>query len=221
MAVAEENAPPVIEPPACCATTSRTATVAVDLFAKKVSWKWADATAWKWSKDSAGVTILELIAQNQYTPPVRSPRNLVWYEGTEWKDFTLTVECQLSTFNDGNNDLCIAFGGFSNQQFYYIHLGEKADEAHHQIHIVNQADRKPITTWRNAGTPWKEQTWHRVKIVRNATSGDIGVWFDDESKPILTAKDKTFLWGKIALGSFDDQGKFRNLRIQGTSRKTK
>lgn len=216
----ELTAPPEITMPSCCAGSSRTAAVSLDLFATEESWKFSDATAWKWQPSDAGKELI-LLKQNAYQPPYRSPVNLAWFEAREWSSFILTLECQLASFTDGNNDLCIAFGGTAPDSFYYIHLGEKADAAHHQIHIVQQADRKPITTYRNEGTPWKKDTWHKVKIVRNADTGDIAVWFDDAAQPLLTAKDTTFEWGKIGLGSFDDEGRFRNIRLRGTSRATK
>ena len=145
--------------------------------------------------------------------------NLAWFGGREWKDFTLTAEVRLKKFDAGNNDLCIAFGRTEDNRFYYVHLGEKADAAHHQIHLVDRADRKPVTSYRSAGTPWKEGTWHRVKVVRNTATGDIGVWFDDMEKPLLAAKDKTLVdWGRIGLGSFDDLGEFRQVKVRGTSR---
>jgi hypothetical protein len=210
--------PPAITEPNCCAGASRSAAVALDLFADESKWRFDDASAWKWTPSDAGKELV-LAKQNAYKPQFRSPVNLAWFDDREWSSFSLTLECQLSTFNDGNNDLCIAFGGTADYQFYYAHLGEKADQAHHQINIVKQADRKPITTYRNGGTPWKKDTWHKVKIIRNHSTGDIAVWFDDAPEPILTAQDKTFEWGKIALGSFDDEGRFRNIRLRGTSRK--
>lgn len=213
----ETNTPPVIEEPSCCAATSRGAAMVFDLFADHSKWRFADATAWKWQDAASGKELI-LHKQNAYKPPYRSPLNIAWFDAREWSNFVLTLECQLTTFNDGNNDLCIAFASSSNEQFYYAHLGEKADEAHHQIHIVNKADRKPITTFRNSGTPWKQDTWHKIKIIRNFATGDIAVWFDDQETPIIAAKDKTFEWGKIGLGSFDDTGRFRNIRIRGTSR---
>jgi len=215
----QSTVPPVIEPPSCCVASSRSAAVPMNLFSDQAKWTFDDATAWKWNDDADGT--LTLTKQNAYKPPFRSPTNLAWFSTREWSSFTLTLECQLNTFNEGNNDLCIAFGGTGADQFYYVHLGEKADAAHHQIHIVNKADRSPITTWRNAGTPWKKDTWHQVKIIRNAATGDIGVWFDQDKTPLLTARDKTFAWGKIGLGSFDDIGRFRNVSIQGTSRESK
>jgi hypothetical protein len=210
--------PPVVVPPPCCAGNSRTAAIAADLFARPDSWVFADAAAWKWSGTGAART-LALVAQNRVKPVVRQPFNLAWFDGAEWKDFTLTAELRLTKFDDGNNDLCIAFGRSGENRFYYVHLGEKADEPHHQIHLVNDADRKPVTTWRTTGTPWEKDRWHRVKIVRNSATGDIGVWFDDMKRPVLTARDRTLEWGRIGLGSFDDLGEFRQVEVKGVSRK--
>ena len=38
--------------------------------------------------------------------------------------------------------------------------------------------------------------------------------------PIMRADDTTHGWGMLGLGSFDDIGRFRNLRVRGTSRPT-
>ena len=207
--------PPVIAEPACCAGSSRTAALSMDLFADQNAWSFQDPAAWKWQ---AATKELLLERQCHYKPPFRSPVNLAWFQAREWSSFSLTLECQLTTFDKGNNDLCIAFGGQGPDRFYYIHLGEKADEPHHQIHLVNRADRKPITSYRTPGTPWKPDTWHQIRIVRNAENGDIAVWFDNKPEPVLAARDLTWTWGKIGLGSFDDTGRFRNVRIRGTSR---
>jgi hypothetical protein len=208
---------PTIKPPSCCAGSSRATSLPIDLMLQPEHWKLADEAAWKWEK-ADGENILSLIAQSKNPPKIRSPRNLAWFQSYEWKDFTLTLECMLTKFDSGNNDLCIAFVGAAEDQYYYAHLGETADDVHHQIHIVNQADRKASTTYRSSGTPWKENQWHKLKIIRNSANGDIGVWFDDMKTPILAASDTTFTWGKIGLGSFDDTGKFRQVKISGTRR---
>ena len=210
------DAPAVAVPP-CCAANSRAAAIPADLLADPARWRFADPASWKWSGDGPD-RVLHLAAPGTHRPKFRSPLHLAWLDGREWKDFTLTAELRLTTFNAGNNDLCIAFGRSAENRFYYVHLGEKADEAHHQIHLVDTADRRPVTTFRSAGTPWKQGVWHRVKVVRNSATGDIGVWFDDMEKPVLTAKDRTLEWGSIGLGSFDDLGEFRHVSIRGVSR---
>jgi hypothetical protein len=34
-------------------------------------------------------------------------------------------------------------------------------------------------------------------------------------KPAMTAKDKTFTWGQIGIGSFDDTGSWDDIRLYG------
>lgn len=181
------------------------------------AWTFADPAAWVWSQED-GQSILTLHQQQKYKPTVRSPFNLAWLKTTEWKSFTLIVEGQLTKFDAGNNDLCIAFARQDDARFYYAHLGEKADGNHHQIHLVDHADRRPITAARTEGSPWQPGRWHRLKLVHDTATGKIAVFFDDMEKPVLTAQDKTLDHGWIGLGSFDDLGKFRNLQIQGEKR---
>jgi len=177
------------------------------------AWKFGDSAAWTWSKEG-GVSVLTLHQQQNFKPKVRSPFNLAWLTTTDWKSFTLTVEARLTKFDAGNNDLCIAFGRQDDTRFYYAHLGEKADGVHHQLHVVDRADRRAITATRTAGTPWQPGVWHRLKVVHDARAGKIAVYFDDMPQAVLTAEDKTLSHGWIGLGSFDDLGQFRNLEIR-------
>jgi len=181
------------------------------------AWTFADPAAWTWTKED-GQSVLTLKQQQAHKPKVRSPFNLAWLKTTEWTSFTLTVEAQLTKFDAGNNDLCLAFAREDDTRFYYAHLGEKADGVHHHLHVVDRADRVAITATRTAGTPWEPGRWHRLKLVRDAAAGTIAVYFDDMEKPVLTAQNRTLGRGWVGLGSFDDLGKFRNLRIEGERR---
>lgn len=176
----------------------------------RAKWVLADAAAWEWSGEGAG-TVLSLKRQSDFKPKVRSPFNLAWYTGGEWGSFTLTAEVRLDLFNEGNNDVCIAFGKASDTKFYYAHLGEKADKVHLQLHLVNDADRKSITSHGAATLPWKPETWHKVRIDRNLKTSSIVVWFDGVE--VLRATDATLGKGEIGIGSFDDLGSFRKLAL--------
>lgn len=178
------------------------------------AWMFGDPSAWTWSKEG-GTPVLTLHRQQEFKPKVRSPFNLAWYTAAEWTSFTLTVEARLTKFDAGNNDLCIAFGRQDDTRFYYAHLGEKADGVHHQLHLVDRADRRAITATRTEGTPWKPGSWHRIKVTHDARTGKIAVYFDDMAKPVLTAEDRTLTHGWIGIGSFDDLGQFRKLEIRG------
>jgi hypothetical protein len=86
---------------------------------------------------------------------------------------------------------------------------------HLHLHVVNQADRKAITTMRAKVLPWRPNHWHPIKLEHDASSGSIKVWFDDQV--VLEARDKTFGKGRIGLGSFDDLGAFRKVVITPSS----
>src|SRR5690606_4664344 len=97
-----------------------------------------------------------------------------------------------------------------------VHLGAKPDPHSCQIFIVDDADRKMITTNQSRGTPWTRD-WHNVKVVRNAESGEIAVYFDDMNEPAMTANDKSFTWGRVGIGTFDDHGNFDDFRLHGNA----
>jgi len=183
---------------------------AVKPLENREAWSFGDKAAWEWSGEGAGTELI-LKKPSDFKPKVRSPFNLAWFDGGEWESFTLTAEVKLGVFNQGNNDVCIAFGKTSETKFYYAHLGEKADAVHLQLHLVNDADRKAITVTGAKTLPWKPETWHRVKLVRDAKEGTITVFFDDVE--VLVSKDKALGKGKIGLGSFDDLGSFRNVTV--------
>jgi hypothetical protein len=177
-------------------------------------WQLEDPAAWEWQGEGDATTLV-LKRLSQYKPKVRRPFNLAWFSGADWGSFTLTCEARLDVFNKGNNDLCIAFAGVSDSEFYYAHLGETADGVHLQLHVVNNSDRKAITTTRAKALPLKPNHWHQIKLVRDASSGSIKVWFEDQV--VLEASDKTFGKGRIGLGSFDDLGAFRKVVITPSS----
>ena len=179
-------------------------------FQQREQWQFEDPAAWEWQGDAMETTLV-LKKPSQNKPKFRRPFYLAWFGGAEWDSFTLTCEARLDAFNKGNNDLCLAFSGVGDSEFYYAHLGENADGVHLQLHLVNNSDRKAITTTRAETLPWKPGTWHPIKLVRDAASGSIKVWF--EGQPVLEANDKTFGKGRIGFGSFDDLGAFRNVVV--------
>jgi len=111
-----------------------------------------------------------------------------------------------------NQDLCLFFGYQDPANFYYIHIASQPDDVHHKIHVVDDADRTSITADYNTGVTWGTD-WHTARVIRDVDSGAIEVYFDDMSAPIMTATDDRFQLGRIGLGSFDDTGRFDNIRV--------
>ncbi|MBX7166198.1 MAG: hypothetical protein K1X74_07600 [Pirellulales bacterium] len=176
-------------------------------------WEPTDPAAWEIATTPEG-PVYRLARQSKYQPPHRSPVNISLLKDVAPGDFELTVRVHTTARSYGHRDMCLFFGYQDPAHFYYVHFGQRADEHANQIFIVNDAPRKMISQTSNPGTPWTED-WHRLKLVRRVADGTIAVYFDDFDKPAMTAIDKTFLSGRIGLGSFDDTGEFDDLELRG------
>ena len=96
-----------------------------------------------------------------------------------------------------------------------------ADPNAHNVFIVNDAPRKNFAKETTKGITWGEREWHKIRAERDTQAGTYKVFFDDFSKPIMLAEDKTFLKGHIGFGSFDDIGMVTSIKIWGPSAETK
>jgi len=176
-------------------------------------WAATDPDAWKWEEQD-GNGVLHQFQQSRVQTPVRSPFNRCLLRGVNVGDFQLDVDLQSTARDYPHRSLCLFFGYQDPVHFYYVHLGQRADDHANQIFIVNEAPRIKISTKTTPGTPWDDQ-WHHVRITRDIESGSIAVYFDDMSEPVMTASDRTFTWGEIGIGSFDDTGRFDNVVLRG------
>ncbi len=136
---------------------------------------------------------------------------------TKLSSFVLDVE--LAQMNPDqaqpHRDLCIVFNAADHKHFLYAHIAQTHDERSHNIHLINNAPRQPITVTDNGGIMWGTAgTWHKVRLVRDAASGAISVFWDGNlGAPILTANSTAFTSGYIGFGTFQDSGKVRNLKV--------
>ncbi|HVJ15507.1 MAG TPA: hypothetical protein VM686_08700 [Polyangiaceae bacterium] len=135
---------------------------------------------------------------------------------TKFSSFVLEVEfMQLNPdTQQPHRDICIVFNAVDEAQFLYAHIAQTHDDRSHNIHLIDHAPRVPITVTNNGGIMWGTEEWHKVRLTRDAVSGDIAVYWDDNlAAPILTANSTAFTEGYIGFGTFMDSGKIRNLKI--------
>ena len=174
-------------------------------------WKATDPNAWK-VIDVDGGKAYSLFQQSKYSPPHRSPLNFSLIQDVKVGDFVLEAKVQSTGRDYGHRDLCFFFGYRDPAHFYYVHLAKNADDHANQIFSVNDMPRTKISIRTSKGTNWDDE-WHNVKIVRRLSDGAIEVYFDDMQTPVMTAKDKTFTSGQVGIGSFDDTGNFKHVRL--------
>jgi hypothetical protein len=158
--------------------------------------------------------------------PHRSPWNIALLQDITVSDFVLEVKVRETAKESPHRDVCLVFGYQNPAHFYYVHFSRVTNDAHaDQVFIVNDADRKAITDkdHQSTGAKWGDQTsWHRLKIVRHVIDGLIEAYFHDDDapfteadKPLLVAHDETFKWGRIGVGTFDDNADFAVVKLWG------
>lgn len=176
-------------------------------------WEPVNPKAWKVTQQGGN----HVLSQFQHVPvptPVRSPFNRALIKGLTVGDFVLQVRLQSTARDYGHRDLCLFFGFQDPARLYYVHLAKQADPHAHSIFLVNNAPRVSIARERTSGIAWDDR-WHTVRLVRRVNPGTIAVYWDDLDKPIMTAEDRHFTWGRVGVGSFDDTGNFDDVRLWG------
>lgn len=178
-------------------------------------WQPTDGNAWKLVDGREGHgQAYSLFQQSKYKPPHRSPFNISLLKDVKVTDFRLEANVLSTAREYPHRSMTMIFGYQDPAHFYYVHFGKATDDHANQIFIVNDAPRVKISTKTTDGTPWDDH-WHHVKIERNVETGDIKIYFDDMKEPVMTAVDKTFAWGQIGLGSFDDVGNYDDVKLWG------
>lgn len=176
-------------------------------------WQPTDRAAWKLVEAHGGHAYSQFKASD-YKPPHRSPLNIALIKNVVVGDFDFEADLHSTKPDYDHRDMCIVFGYQDPAHFYYVHFGKKTDEHANQIFIVDAAARRKISTKTTAGTNWDDR-WHRVKIARRVDLGTIEVYFDDLEHPVMQARDTTFAWGQLGIGTFDDTGEFDNVELYG------
>jgi len=176
-------------------------------------WTQTDPNAWKLISTEAG-HVYSLYQQSKYEPPVRSPFNIARIRDLSVSDFVIQARMEQTGAEYGHRDMVVVFGYQDPSHFYYVHIATKSDAVANSILIVNGEPRVSIVKERTDGTDWSTG-FHDVRVVRNAATGSIEVFYDNMEKPIMRAEDKTFLAGGIGFGSFDDTGNIDDVIVWG------
>jgi hypothetical protein len=167
-----------------------------------------------WQHDATGgVGSLSLFRAGGYSPPFRSPTSIALVATKKFGSFVMELEVMQTGAEYGHRDFCLFFGFQDPSHFYYAHVASAQDGVSHEIHIVNNADRRAITSGGNKGYDWGRGVWRRLRLVRDVQAGTIEVYGEGQTAPILTANSKVFAAGYVGFGSFDDTGRIRNVRV--------
>ena len=174
----------------------------------------SDHRAWRWSPPTQGVPgALELAGESFYRPKHRSPYCIALLHGRVYQSFILEADLMQTGEEYGHRDLCLFFGFQNPEKFHYVHMASTPDDHAHNIFIVDEAPRIKTAPVGARGVDWGTGVWHKVRLKRDVEAGTTEVYFDDMQTPVLSAKNETINWGLIGFGSFDDTGRFANVKV--------
>jgi hypothetical protein len=108
-----------------------------------------------------------------------------------------------------HRDLVLVFAYRDPAHFAYAHLASSADENAHHVMLVDGADRRPVSTGRTDGVAWGTG-WHRLELRRRGEQVEVSF---DGGAPVLVGRVPAWR-GRVGIGSFDDTGRFRALRLR-------
>jgi len=173
-----------------------------------------DPNAWQLGKDG-NKAYLEQHKASAYKPMHRSPLNIALVADKVVGDCIIDFDCQQTSKEYGHRDMIFVLGYQNPSHFYYVHIASKSDDHANNVFIVNDAPRLKISKESNMGNDWGTNVWKKIRIERKSSDGTIKVYFDDMTKPIMNAKDKTFGPGWVGVGTFDDTARVADIKIWG------
>jgi hypothetical protein len=178
---------------------------------------WAPVTPSKWRFPGHEAILAE--AGVARPGPRRPFEYAVLTAGPSYGSVRIDAEVRIDTpVEITNRDVIIVFDHQSDTKFAYAHLStDNTIYPHNGIFVVNDADRVRIEDqWNGSkGAPpaITDTNWHKVRVVRCASSGEIAVYVDGSKRPLMTAVDTTLTSGRVGFGSFDNIGRMRGLTV--------
>ena len=169
---------------------------------------WNVPVAADWTVDQ---NILRLISSRG---PLPGPRRPIQFALTDVPAYRrLTVDADLMP---AGRSLLIVVAYRDAAHFDYAHLStDQAEEqpVHNGIFHVYGGERVRISSERGPAAFAAKDRWHHVVLKHDARSGTIEVTVDGRELEALRAVDLSLGPGKVGVGSFDETGAFRNVRI--------
>jgi hypothetical protein len=177
-------------------------------------WSVYNAADWKVADDT-GIPVLEL---NTSREPLPGPRRPFQFALAQTPDFSrVTVEADM---RPRRRSLIIVFAYRDPAHFDYAHLSTDTglkQPVHNGVFHVFGGERVRISSQEGpAAFPAKDH-WYHVVLNYDGAKGEVRVTVDGKAIPALHAVDLSLHSGKVGLGSFDEVGDFKNVKITGQS----
>ena len=177
------------------------------------TWTVPDAADWKIGSDD-GSSVLHLLVGKE--PPANVPRRPMQFAIANTRDFhAVRIDADVRPLG---HSLMIVFAYRDAEHFNYAHMSidTAVQQPHHNgIFHVYGGERVRISSEQGPQTFAQSNRWYHVALNWHGATGEVNVQVNGTDVPALHAVDLSLRSGKVGLGSFDETGDFKNVRITG------
>ena len=177
--------------------------------------RWTVPYASDWKVEEMATPVLRLAEPRG---PLPGPRRPIQFALVDVKDYgRVTVEADVKPLG---GSLLIVFAYRDEAHFDYAHLSVDTavkQPMHNGVFHVYGGERVRISAERGPAAFSATGRWHHVRLIHDARAGSVGVAVDGGTVPALTAVDLSLGAGKVGIGSFDETGEFKNVRLTTTA----
>lgn len=176
---------------------------------------WTVPVAADWETGTEdGAAVLRLMHNRGPLPGPRRPIQFALSGGEDYSRVTVEVDVKPL-----GGSLMMVFAYRDEAHFDYAHFSvdTAAKQAvHNGIFHVYGGERVRISGIDGPAAFPEGSRWYHVKLIHDATQGTVGAAVDGHDLPALKAVDLSLGAGKVGIGSFDETGEFRNVKIAAT-----
>ncbi len=175
--------------------------------------KWTVEHASDWSVEN-GVLRLKVSAEPPAGQP-RRPTKIALLDSKPYRKVTIEGEVKRNA-----RSLILVYAWQDETHYNYAHMSSDAaakQVVHNGMFHVFGGERVRMSPL--DGPPsFDTQDWTPIKLVFDGDTGRCTVEVAGRKNPSLEAVDMSLRWGRVGLGSFNETGDFRNIRVTGETR---
>jgi hypothetical protein len=175
------------------------------------TWTVPSTQDWKVSDDN-GTPILQLLVGREPAPGPRRPRQFALMQMPAASQVTLEADVRPT-----KRSLMIVFAYQDAAHFDYVHFSTDnamKQPVHNGVFHVFGGERVRISAPEGPAAFSGINQWFHIKVEWNGTTGEVQGFVDGKPVPALHAVDLSLSEGRIGIGSFDETGDFKNVKVQ-------
>ena len=167
------------------------------------------ASDWKASAEQ-----LDLVVKDEPGVPRRPKQFAMLQEGPFSK-----VTMELEVKRNGKSLLLVfAYQDAAHYNYAHISVDDPAKQnVHNGVFHVFGGERVRISSLEGGPGLLPTNEWTPVKLVWDGKTGEVRVWANGKTTEALHAVDLSLKHGRVGVGSFNETGSFRNLKVNGVA----